>query len=364
MNEQGLRVDAWYASDNYNVSSIDKEFGVKIKWDIPLLKGYNYRFFKNISWNPSPSNGFWGLVNLSMIVEIFKIPQSIIIVHGWHYFTHLLIIILGKLRGHTICIRNETPLRHEQYKTEWKQKIKYVGLKYILFPRVDYFLFIGSQNRLFYKKYKIADYRLLSCPYAVDNDRFVNLTFDTTTVKRTHNIPEDDKIILFAAKYIDKKRPMDLLQAYKNLNNQHCWLLMVGEGKLRKEMEEFIAQHRLKKVILTGFVNQSLIAQYYAISDVFVMCSTIGETWGLSVNEAMNYNLPLVLSDLTGCSDDLVIEGVNGYTFKTGNIGELTDRLKDVLYGNKLSWNISSKDIIKNFSYEVVVKNMKNILYN
>ena len=362
MNEQGLDVSAWYGSDVSVKGSIDNEFGVLVKWDIPLVEGYSHRFFKNMSWVPSHANGFWGLINLGMILEIFKIPKSVIIVHGWHYFTHFMIIMLGKLRGHTICLRNETPMSHEKLKTGWKQSLKRIGLNYILFPRINYFLYIGNQNRSFYKNFGIADSRLLRCPYAVDNDRFVNMQYDIESLKAELNIPKSHKVILSSAKYIDKKRPLDLLQAFKTLNNQNCWLLMVGEGRLRKEMEEFITLHKLKNVLLTGFINQSLITQYYAISDVFVMCSSLGETWGLSVNEAMNYNLPLILSDLTGCSDDLVIDGINGYKFKTGNVEELTQRLKNVLFDNKLSWSINSRDIIKNYSYDFIVKNIKTIL--
>ena len=362
MNERGLQVDAWYGSDNYNVSSIDKEFGVRIKWDIPLLEGYGYRFFRNISWKPSPSSGFWGLINLSMIVELFKIPRSVIVVHGWHYLTHFLVIMLGSLKGHTICIRHDMPLSHEKRKMGLKQKVKRFGLKYVLFPRVSYFLYIGTQNRLFYESYNLPHHRLISCPYAVDNARFSNEKYDIKAMREKFNIPQEDKVILFSAKYIDKKRPMDLLNAFKKLNKENCWLLMIGEGKLRKEMENFIKQNQLKNVLLTGFVNQSVIPQYYAISNVLVMCSTVGESWGLSVNEAMNYNLPLVLSDLTGCSDDLVIEGVNGYTFKTGDVVDLTQKIKDVLFNNKLSWDVSSRDIIKKYSYESVVDNIKRIL--
>ena len=33
--------------------SLDAEFGKKIKWDIPLLEGYEYKFLKNFSLKPS-----------------------------------------------------------------------------------------------------------------------------------------------------------------------------------------------------------------------------------------------------------------------------------------------------------------------
>ncbi|GAB3333766.1 hypothetical protein GCM10027299_41590 [Larkinella ripae] len=362
MNEQGLDVDAWYASKGSLNTTMDKDFGVKIKWDIPLLEGYKYRFFKNMSWKPSHANGFWGLINLGMLVELFRIPKSVVIVHGWHYFTNFLVIMLGKIKGHTVCLRNETPLSHEKHKTGWKQKMKYFYFQHILFPRVDYFLFIGSQNRLFYKSFDVPDNRLLKCPYAVDNNRFDKTEIDVEAIRKNYNIQEDDKVILFSAKYVDKKKPLDLLEAFKNIDSKNCWLIMVGEGKLRAEMEKFISDNQLKNVLLTGFVNQSVIAQFYAISDVFVMCSTIGETWGLSVNEAMNFNLPVVISDLTGCSDDLVLEGVNGYVFKTGDTNELSAKIKSVLFENKLLWKPDSKEIIKNYSYQSIVDNIRSLV--
>jgi glycosyltransferase involved in cell wall biosynthesis len=37
------------------------------------------------------------------------------------------------------------------------------------------------------------------------------------------------------------------------------------------------------------------------------------ETWGLVVNEAMNFELPVVVSDMVGCADDLVGAGENGF---------------------------------------------------
>jgi len=301
-----------------------------------------------------------------MIFELFKIPKSVIIVHGWHYFTHLCILLAGKLRGHTVCVRCDMPQNQELLKKGWKQFVKRLGLKYILFPRVNYFLYIGSQNRLLYKSYGLPDTRLLSCPYAVDNDRFMaqwqHLIRDKACIKQKLGIPAEDKIIVYCGKYIPKKRPLDILRAFLLLNNPNCWLIMVGEGGLRAKMEDVIQEHNIKNVMLTGFVNQSRIAEYYAASDVFVMCSEAGETWGLSVNEAMNFNLPVIVSDLTGCSEDLVQDGINGYIFKTGNIFDLAKKLKLVLIENKLLWSVSSQTILKDYSFSVINNNIKAVL--
>jgi hypothetical protein len=174
LNDQGIKTKAWYCSDESIKGRMDAGFGVQIKWDIPLLDGYEYRFFKNYSHNPNSSGGFFGMVNFGLLKELFKSPKSIVIVHGYHYFTNLMVLIFGKMKGHTVCMRCEMPQSQELLKQGWKQKIKKFALKYFLFPRINYFLYIGSQNRLFYKSYGLPDRRLIFCPYAVDNERFSN----------------------------------------------------------------------------------------------------------------------------------------------------------------------------------------------
>jgi glycosyltransferase involved in cell wall biosynthesis len=346
---------AWYCSDFSVKGGLDVEFGTEITWDIPLLEGYKYEFFKNSS---TRENGFWQFVNFGMIRKLVSAPKSVIVVHGYHYFTHFMILMLGNLFGHTICIRNDIPLSHEILKSGWKQKIKKTGLKYILFPRINYFLFVGTQNKLYYESYGIPQRKLVSSPYAIDNERFRRFVCDEEAVRDSLGIDKEAKIITFSAKYINKKRPVDLLKAFHQLNKENVWLIFVGDGALRSSMEQYVFDNQIQNVILTGFVNQQEIPKFYAISDLFVMCSSNGEHWGLSVNEAMNFDLPLVLSDLTGCADDLVMPGSNGYVFETGNVAELTSRIKDVLINNKLSGNFTSKMIIDQFSYQTVLDNL------
>lgn len=366
LNEQGVKTKAWYCSDESVKGGMDTGFGVQVKWDIPLLSGYEYRFFKNYSGNPHSSGGFFGMVNFGLIREVFKIKKSILIIHGYHYFTNLLVLLLGKLKGHTVCLRCEMPQSQELLKGGWKQKIKKFGLKYFLFPRIHYFLYIGTQNKLFYKSYGLSENRLIFCPYSVDNERFTRdkhlLSPHIKDIKEKMGIPGSEKIIMYSGKYVEKKRPMDILKAYVALERTDLWLVMVGDGEMRKEMEDFISKYHLKKVILTGFINQSKISEYYAACDVFVMCSALGETWGLSVNEAMNFDVPLVISDLTGSSEDLVKNGVNGYVFKTGNIEDLKSKLHQVLIEKNLKFNNSVERMKHNYSYATIKENVMDIL--
>ncbi len=362
--DTAIDLQVMYCSDETLKGATDKQFGVQVKWDIPLLEGYKHIFLNNASWKPSIYNGFWGLLNWGVVGFLRKQPKSIVVVHGWAYATHVITIIAAKLLGHTVCLRAETPLNQELQKNKWITKLKHLYLR-CLFLFVDYGLYIGQQNKLFYQHLGFKEKQLVFTPYCVDNERFSGIasTVNKSSAREKLQLPANKKVILFSGKYIDKKNPLDLLQAIQLLQQPDIFTVFVGDGELRTTMENFIAAHGLEEqVLLTGFINQSLIPYYYAAADVFVMCSGIGETWGLSVNEAMNFGLPVVISNTCGSAHDLVKD--NGYVFATSDIAALADSVDKVLDASEeayLNMQQNSKAIIRGYSYEVVIEGLKQI---
>jgi len=66
------------------------------------------------------------------------------------------------------------------------------------------------------------------------------------------------------------------------------------------------------------------------LSSVALVLPSRSEPWGLVVNEALSYGCPVVVSDRCGCVPELVIEGVTGYGFETGDIEALSAALLSV----------------------------------
>jgi glycosyltransferase involved in cell wall biosynthesis len=367
-NTDGLKVEAWYCSDESIKGDKDVQFGKAVKWDIPLLENYPYRFFRNMARKPSIHGGFFGLVNFGIVKALFRERKSVIVVTGWGYLSYVLVILFSRLAGHTLCLRCETPLKQEKLHSPFKLLLRKVLLKQLMFPLINKFLYVGKQNAAFCKYYGAREEDLVFSPYSVDNCRFDRsfneLQGQKDKLRQSLGIPIEHLVILFSGKYIQKKRPLDLLKAFKLLNSKKASLVMIGEGELRKEMELFILENQLENVYLTGFVNQSLIANYYAVGDVFVMCSEQGETWGLSVNEAMNFELPIVASDLVGSADDLVSPGVNGFTFPCGNVAELHKILDKFLGDSSLAKTMGreSKKNISSYSYRVIKNNLQTLV--
>ena len=332
------------------------------------MEGYNYDFIKNNSLSPGVYNGFFGVVNFSIIKKLYNLKKNtIVVVHGWSPLSCFASIVFSKIFGSKTCLRAETPLSHEIKKSKVKLFFRKIIFKYFLFKMIDKFLFIGKENKKFYKFYGVNEKKLIYTPYSVNNNKFHNLFIDNidkkNQFKKELGLDLNQKIILFSGKLISKKNPIDLLESVISIKNKDLFVVFMGDGILRKKMETIAIENNFTNYKITGFVNQSEVYKYYLISDLFVMCSGIGETWGLSTNEAMNFNLPVVISSLTGCSSNLVDK--NGYIFKTGDVKDLSLKIK-MFFKNNLEirneMGLKSKEIISKYSYEKIINGLKKII--
>lgn len=343
----------------------DSGFGKEIKWDIPLLEGYKYKFLKNYS--TKPSSDFFGQINFGIIVEIFRGKFDAIIILGWNSFTNWFVFLVAFLTRTPIFIRGESPLNQESAKG-FKKIIKNLILRF-LFKITSAFLYIGEENKKFYQYYSVLEEKLFFVPYAVDNERYIEASSKLRNKKyelrKDLGINKNDMVILFTGKLIEKKRPFDLLMAFESLNSKflsagrygsilNSSLIFVGDGILRGDLEKYVKERKIENVHFTGFKNQTELPKYYAMADIFVLPSGVGETWGLVVNEAMCFGLPIIISDIVGCGKDLVKNGKNGYIFSFGDIEKLSKYLGELASDNKKRKLFGKKsfEIIQNYSYE------------
>lgn len=346
----------------------DREFNADIKWDIPVLDGYRAVFLKNHAPAPTIYHPL-GLINLGIFPFLFKSQKSILIVHGWGYITHLLTLIAGRIFGHVVCLRGENPASHEGAQGRFKRWLKRVFISRFISPLCHYVFFIGKENKRYFLEYGVRESKLIFAPYSVDNQRFQQAASVFKPQKKSLRValglPPEKVIFLFSGKYISKKRPLDLLRAFQQCEyRERACLVLMGDGALRQDMQKFIDESNLRNVVLTGFINQSKVVEYYAAADVFVMCSQEGETWGLSANEAMNFSLPLLLSDLTGSSGDLVDQGINGWVFKTGDTKTLAEKMDTLISmpANQLTaMGSASLKKVQQYSYDQVIEALETV---
>ncbi|WP_370727804.1 glycosyltransferase family 4 protein [Fibrella arboris] len=178
-------------------------------------------------------------------------------------------------------------------------------------------------------------------------------------------VPPGAFVLLMSGKYVAKKRPLDLLKAVAKLKNPAIVVILMGDGPLRGDIERYVQQQAMSSVYLTGFVNQSAVSDYYAVADVYVMCSTEEETWGLSTNEAMNFGLPLILSNQVGGADDLVQDGVNGYVVPGGDVAELAKAIQKMMSQPaeaRQQMGQQSLQLVRQHSYDRIIQSLQQHL--
>ncbi len=311
----------------------DEGFGREVRWDVQL-SGFRFEFLSNWSLRPNPSR-FWGLVNPDIARRIWSREFDAIWVHGWSHATSLIAMGAAFATGVPVLLRGETNLLPVLPK--WKALVKPAVLA-PLFRKASAFLAIGQNNADFYRAHGVQEERIFLVPYAVDNDVFTAAAGALPwkpRLKRELGLPSDLPVVLFCGKLTPVKRPMDLLRAFEQVvHTRPATLLFVGDGVLRGELERYAAIRQIPNVYFAGFRNQAELPRYFGAGDTFVLPSG-SEPWGLVVNEAMNFGIPIICSDQVGCAADLVRPGENGYIFPVGNIEALANALSATLSGDE-----------------------------
>ncbi len=176
-------------------------------------------------------------------------------------------------------------------------------------------------------------------------------------LKKKIKFKENLKTIVFVSKFIPRKNPLELLKAIIPIKSQ-VQIIFVGDGPLKNEILEF-AKLNFINICLSGFLNQSELPIPYMISDLYVNTS-LYDASPKTLNEALNFDLPLISSDKVGQSSDLIKNGVNGYIYQIGNLQDLTTKILMALKIDKLKIKNMSKILIIKTSANIFAKNLFN----
>lgn len=284
----------------------DAGFGRAVAWDVPLLGGYSHRFLPSAARTPI-AGPFLRRPNCDIVREVASGRYDVLWVHGYAHLTTWLAVAAARARGMRVLIRDEQTLLHSR--APHKRALKAVALR-ALYSQSSA-LCIGEQNRRYFAHYGMPAGRTWAARYCVENERLqrraAELRPQRASIRARFGITNEAPVVLFAGKLIEKKQPLLLIEAFARARrDDDAWLLIAGDGPLRAEAEALVARFAVPNVIFAGFLNQTELPDAYTAADLFVLPSKLHETWGLVVNEAMNFGLPVVVSDKVGCASDLV----------------------------------------------------------
>lgn len=333
----------------------DPDFKRTFQWDIPLQDGYEAIFVENVSENPSAGH-FKGIKNNDLIKQVEEFAPDALLVFGWSFHSHLQLLrhYKGKRK---LIFRGDSTLLDESPGFSIKKMLRRVWLSWV-YRHIDLALYTGEANRQYFLKHGVVARQLIHAPHAVDNQRFADsdgtLTVQAAQWRSRLQIPEDAVVFLFAGKLEPKKDPLLLIKTFQALPQNHLRLLIVGNGMLEQEAKQLAKDD--SRILFLDFQNQQQMPVLYRLADIFVLPSKgPGETWGLSVNEAMASGRIVLVSDRCGCVNELVKE--NGFVFAAGNSNALFHAMQALAIlstAERASMAEKSMKLINKFNYDII----------
>ena len=326
-NKQGIDSMVVYCSDIGVRPLYQHEFMTTIKWDVSLLDGYNYVISRNYPVNQA--GGFFSRVNPGIFRIVKRKKYDAILIQGYDNFSCWIAFIAAKISRIKIIWRGEATLRAHEIPPPWKKWLKRLILLRF-FRACDAVMYSCSGNKEYLEYYGVPEYKLFPLPCAVDNAYFQNerkrYLDKRSDILEGLGIDRGDLVVLFSARFTSRKRPHDLLEAVNKLGHKDVTVLFVGDGIEKNSMESYALKHNIKAVFV-GFQNQSELAKFYSIADIATVISDYDPS-PKAMNEAMNFELPIIVTDIVGTAKDLVKHGENGFVVKVGDTDSIAAHIE------------------------------------
>ena len=141
--------------------------------------------------------------------------------------------------------------------------------------------------------------------------------------------------------------------------NENTYFLIVGDGPLKKNIEDLAYKLNINKnTLFTGWRND--LPLIYASLDILV-CSSNNEGTSVSVIEAMASGCTVVTTRVGG-HPDIIDNGNNGYLIEPQNIDSLTNKILDILNTPKKYLHLGENarvDAKNNFSSDRLIDDIQ-----
>ena len=234
---EGLEIRVFYLWDFGVRAQIDPGFGHAVRWDVPLLDGYAHEFVPNTSALPGTEH-FSGLRNPTLATRLKAFAPDAALLLCYRYNSTMRLILTPRAaRPYPLLFRGDSHRLFILPQPVWKRRLRHAAIS-LIFRRFAAMLYVGKANKEYFRMHGVPPERLFFAPHCVDNDRFQaepeRVEREAREWRQSLGIPVADTLVLFAGKFEDKKRPLDLLEAFRRVDLPGVSLLFIGAGRLEE----------------------------------------------------------------------------------------------------------------------------------
>lgn len=161
---------------------------------------------------------------------------------------------------------------------------------------------------------------------------------------------KEKKCIISVGQFIKRKGFDILVEAIKDLNGD-VGVYIIG-GEPTEELIDLKTAYGLKNLHFVGFKTKEELSEYYKVADLFVL-PTREDIWGLVINEAMSYGLPVITTNRCISGLEMVVDGKTGYIVESENVKQLSEAINKAFELPENTW-----EYILSVSSDYTIENM------
>lgn len=286
------------------------------EWEIPFSQmRFPYKVMRGLEFvgrSPNPFPRYW---NREVITLLRRFAPTLTVIVGYHHPTSYAVWWYAKLWGSKLYLLCESNMFDHRSRRMWVE-----GIKKIFIRTCDGHIVPGRASRAYLKSYGVDEKKIFLTPNSIDTDTFVGRTpsdgdhfrSERQRFQEEWDLPAFN--LLFVGRLASEKGVPIAIEVVKRLQDMgvEAGLIVVGDGVLRGELEAMVQREGVRHTIFLGFKRPGELAFYYRMADLLIHPAE-SEPWGLVVNEAMTYGVPVLCSPHVGAGQDLVIEDQTGY---------------------------------------------------
>lgn len=223
-------------------------------------------------------------------------------------------------------------------------------LKKFLLNSAEGHLTTADEHIMYLKSLGIKESRIFKYPFtSVSEDDIETAANFRSKGKRYFKNKlgvKEDKMILSVGRFSYENgygKGYDILMDTADQLDSSIGIYIVGDEPTQKFID-WKNSKQLENVHFVGFKNKNDLSEYYAAADLFIILSR-GDVWGLVVNEAMSWGLPIISSNKCIAGLELVRNGINGFVVNLEDKQQILDCIIELM--NRTDIGLFSKNSIE-----------------
>jgi len=217
------------------------------------------------------------------------------------------------------------------------------------------------------KWYPVRREKIYTIMNGIDTLGFSPDDKDRNRIRKHLGVREGESLLMTSGTISKEKGHHLAIEALNKLleKNVNLKLMIVGDGEYLTSLSRLIDKFGLKKrIILTGFVPNKSIGNYYNAADIYLIPTLRAEGLPFALIEAMSIGLPIIASKAGGIPN-VVKDGKDGLLINPGDTNDMVSKILILLRNKNLREELGVKarqKVLNELNSENMVNRTLNVI--